>query len=97
MTCRKNKSANSAILDRKGKDLAMKYAKTTMAVRSALWICALIVGLAFAQGNANSASLKATPEEFDFGTVAEGTPAEVTVAIQNVGNTPVEITNVRTS
>jgi hypothetical protein len=75
----------------------MKYHKTKMAARSAVWVCALIVGLSFAYSNANGESLKATPEQFDFGTVPEGTPAAVTTIVQNVGDTPVEITNVRTS
>jgi hypothetical protein len=75
----------------------MKCEKTTMAARSAVWVCALIVGLSFAYSNANAESLKATPEQFDFGTVAEGEAAVVTTIIQNVGSTPVEITNVRTS
>lgn len=97
MTCRNHKQAYSVIPDGKGKEFSMKYKKTTMAARSAIWVCALIVGLSFAYSDASGASLKATPEQFDFGTVAEGTPAEVTAIVQNTGDTPVEITNVRTS
>jgi hypothetical protein len=75
----------------------MKFEKTTMAGRRTVWACALIVGLFFAYSNASGESLKATPEQFDFGAVAEGEAAVVTTIIQNVGSTPVEITNVRTS
>jgi hypothetical protein len=65
-----------------------------MAARGFLSICALVVGLSFAYGES---SLKATPDQHDFGTIAEEDNAVFTTTIQNVGNTPVEITNVRTS
>jgi hypothetical protein len=75
----------------------MKCGKTTMAARGFLWICALVVGLSFAYGNASGAVLTATPDHYEFGTVAEGENAVVTAVIQNTGTTQVEITNVRTS
>ena len=51
----------------------------------------------FHNGFAESNFLKAVPDEVDFGTVEEGSPAVVTVTVQNTGITPVEITNVRTN
>lgn len=75
----------------------MKNGKTTMAARSLAWVCACIVGLSLAYGGADGKILQATPEHHDFGTIAEGVDAVVTVSIQNVGTAPVEITNVRTS
>jgi hypothetical protein len=57
----------------------------------------LILGLSLAYGNEKAEILKATPDHHDFGTIDEGQPAAITVIIQNVGNTPVEITNVKTS
>jgi hypothetical protein len=41
--------------------------------------------------------LKVSPELFDFGTVNEGQPATVTAKVKNIGNTPIEIANVRTN
>jgi hypothetical protein len=63
-------------------------------------ICAvLVVAFTFftAQGIARAEALKATPDHFDFGTLNEGDPAKITVEIENTSDTPVEITNVRTS
>jgi hypothetical protein len=75
----------------------MKYPKIIPAARSFLWISAFLVGLTFAYSTASGESLKATPDHFEFGTMAEGENAVVTTIIQNIGNAPVEITNVRTS
>jgi hypothetical protein len=75
----------------------MKFKKTTMAVRGFLCICAFVVGLTLAYGDASEAALKATPDQYDFGTITEEQNAVVTTVIQNIGKTPVEITNVRTS
>ncbi len=75
----------------------MKCGKATIAAGSVVWISTLIIGLSFAYGNPPGEILKATPEQFDTGTVAEGKTVEVTTSIQNIGSTPVEITNVRTS
>jgi hypothetical protein len=75
----------------------MKRGKAALAAGCMAWICMLIIGLSLAYGNQAGEILKATPEQFDFGTVPEGTPAATTTTIQNIGNTPVEITNVRTS
>jgi hypothetical protein len=80
----------------KGKSF-MKCGRATVAVGSILWIGMLLVGLSLANDNSTGEILKATPEQFDAGTVAEGKIVEVTTSVQNVGNTPVEITNVRTS
>lgn len=83
--------------------MLMKHAKTTVAIKGVAWTCALIVGLSFAYvtSNAYGASteevLKITPEQHDFGTIPEGDPAVTTAIIENVGDSPVEITNVRTS
>jgi uncharacterized membrane protein len=41
--------------------------------------------------------LKATPDFYDFGTIKEGDPAEITVTVENIGEKPIEITNVQTS
>jgi hypothetical protein len=75
----------------------MKHKKNTTAARGFLWICALVVGLSFAYGDAGEAVLKATPDQYDFGTIAEEQNAVFTTIIQNVGSAPLEITNVRTS
>jgi hypothetical protein len=80
----------------KGKSF-MKCGKATVAAGSVVWIGTLIIGLSLACGNSTAEILKATPEQFDAGTVAEGKTIEVTTSIQNIGSTPVEITNVRTS
>lgn len=42
-------------------------------------------------------NLKATPDRFDFGMVAEGPPAVTTIILENTGDTNVVITNVRTN
>jgi hypothetical protein len=62
-----------------------------------VWMCLFIIGLSSVRGNESGEILKATPDHFDFGTIDEGQPAAVTAVIQNVGNAPVEITNVKTS
>lgn len=41
--------------------------------------------------------LKATPDHYDFGIIKEGDPAEITVTVENIGDKPVDITNVQTS
>jgi hypothetical protein len=43
------------------------------------------------------ATLTATPDHAEFGTIAEGTNAVVNVVIENTGKSQVEITNVQTS
>ena len=75
----------------------MKGEKAVLAKGIILWASLLIIGLSFAYGNATEVVLKATPEQFDTGTVPEGKTIEVTASIQNVGNSPVEITSVKTS
>ena len=59
--------------------------------------CGFLVGLPVLYGVSAEEGLKATPEQFDFGTISEGTPAVAATSIQNIGKTPVEITNVRTN
>ena len=46
---------------------------------------------------AYGATLTATPDHSEFGTIDEGINAAVTVVIENKGRSPVEITNVQTS
>ncbi|MDR0310497.1 MAG: DUF1573 domain-containing protein [Acidobacteriota bacterium] len=46
---------------------------------------------------AYGATLTATPDHAEFGTIDEGVNAAVTVVIENKGSSPVEITNVQTS
>jgi len=75
----------------------MKCGKAVIAAGSILCIATLMIGLSLASDDSAGEVLKATPEQFDAGTVAEGKKVEVTTTIQNVGNTQVEITNVRTS
>lgn len=75
----------------------MKCRITIVAAGCVLWVAALMIGLSFASDESAGEFLKATPEQFDAGTVPEGKKVEVTSTLQNVGKTPVEITNVRTS
>ena len=75
----------------------MKFGRVTVAVGSILCIGMLLVGLSLANDNSTGEILISTPDQFDAGTVAEGKIIEVTTSIQNVGNAPVEITNVQTS
>ena len=75
----------------------MKCRNTSRTAIPLIAICLLILGMSMAYGNQSAAVLKATPDFHDFGTIDEGQPAAITVVIQNIGNTPVEITNVRTS
>ena len=78
----------------KGKSF-MKCGKATVVAGSILWIGMLLVGLSLANDDSTGEILISTPDQFDTGTVAEGKTIEVTTSIQNVGNAPVEITNVQ--
>ena len=71
--------------------------KVMVLAGTTLWIATLMIGLSLASDDSTGEVLKATPEQFDFGAVAEGKKAEVTTILQNVGKTQIEITNVRTS
>ena len=71
--------------------------RTTMVAACILGLATLMIGLSPASDNSTAELLKATPGQFDAGTVAEGKDVEVTTTIQNVGTARVEITNVRTS
>ena len=75
----------------------MKGGKAMAAAGSILWMAVFMIGLSLASDVSTGTILKATPDQFNAGTVAEGKKIEVTTIIQNVGNTQVEITNVRTS
>jgi hypothetical protein len=81
-----------------GKEMSfVKCGKAIVAAGGILWIAALMIGPSLASEDPAGEFLKATPEQFDAGTVAEGKMVEVTSVIQNIGKTQVEITNVRTS
>jgi hypothetical protein len=83
---------------RNGKGMRfMKGGKALAAAGSVLWIATLMMGLSLAADKSTKKILKATPKQFDAGTVAEGEKIEVTVIIRNVGKKQVEITNVKTS
>ncbi len=75
----------------------MKCGKASATICGILWMLALSIGMSLAADNSTGAILKSTPDQLDAGKVAEGKVVEATATIQNVGNTPVEITNVRTS
>jgi len=75
----------------------MRFGRVAVPAGTILCIGMLLVGLSLANDNSTGEILISTPEQFDAGTVAEGKTIEVTTSIQNVGNAPVEITNVRTS
>ena len=77
--------------------MLIKHSKTTIAIKGITCVCALIFGLALAYGGSTGEVIKATPEQFDFGTIPEGDPAVTTAIIENVGDVTVEITNVRTT
>jgi len=75
----------------------MKSGKATVAGSSLFGLAVLLIALSLAHGSESGELLKATPDRFDAGTVAEGKTVEVTASVQNIGSVPVEITNVRTS
>ena len=69
-----------------------------MQFRKTVMVIAFTVILFFSlNGFAENEFLKAVPDEVDLGTIEEGSPAAVTVTVQNTGTAPVEITNVRTN
>ena len=67
------------------------------AAKKIVWIGAFTAVLFLVQGIAIGAVLQATPDHVEFGTVDEGDPVVAVSEIVNTGNTPVEITNVRTT
>lgn len=75
----------------------MKSIKKMISVVSFACVFMFIAGLSFVHGISQIEALKVTPDQFDFGTIEEGPAAVVTAIIENVGNIPVEITNVRTN
>ena len=77
--------------------MSMKLGKSRTVFRAIASTCFLIFGLALAYGGSTGEILKATPEQLDFGKIPEGEPAVATAIVENVGDSPVEITNVRTS
>jgi hypothetical protein len=70
-----------------GQNPGFDYAKMVKNIHSFELVSTLYV-----KGN-----LKATPDLFDFGMVAEGPPAVTTIILENTGDTNVVITNVRTN
>jgi len=64
-----------------------------IAAKALLWAGASI----FAMSPALGATLTATPDHAEFGTIDEGVNAVITVVIENTGKSQVEITNVQTS
>jgi hypothetical protein len=75
----------------------MKYERTKMTWRGAAWMGVALISLFLSQGASAGEVLKATPNHVEFGTINEGENAVATVEIENIGDVPVEITNVRTS
>ena len=75
----------------------MKYERTKITLRGAAWMGAALISLFLSQGVSAAEVLKATPSHVEFGTINEGENAVATVEIENIGDAPVEITNVRTS
>ena len=69
----------------------MKY--ENIAAKTLLWAGTLLLVISPAMG----ATLTATPDHSEFGTIDEGVNAAVTVVIENTGKSQVEITNVQTS
>jgi len=69
----------------------MKYQK--IAAKTLLWAGVLL----FAMYPAFGATLTATPDHSEFGTIDEGVNAIVNVVIENTGISQVEITNIQTS
>ena len=89
-------AVSSIIPNGKGMN-SMKCRRAMLAAGSILWIATVMIGLSLASDDSAGEVLKATPDQFDAGTIAEGKKLEVTSIIQNVGKTQVEIANVRTS
>lgn len=75
----------------------MKYGKMKAPPRITAWMGMAVAVLLTIQGISAEAALKATPDHVDFGAVNEGDPVVAVAEIINIGDTPVEITNVRTS
>ena len=69
----------------------MKYGK--IAVKTILWVGVFL----FVMSTASGATLTATPDHTDFGTIDEGVNAVMNVVIENTGKSRIEITNVQTS
>ena len=55
------------------------------------------VGFAYNAYGQAPGKLTASPEHFDCGTLDEGTPAVMSVELKNIGDTDVNIKNVRTN
>ena len=69
----------------------MKHGK--IASNALLLAGALLLAMSPAYG----ATLAATPDHVEFGTIDEGINAVATIVIENTGKSRVEITNVQTS
>jgi hypothetical protein len=82
--------------DGKGKSF-MNGRKIAVIAGCLVLICALVDGLYPVYGETDGSILKATPNHVEIGTVPEGEKIIATAIVQNIGNAPVEVTNVRTS
>jgi len=69
----------------------MKHGK--IAATALMWLGMFL----FVMSPAYGATLTATPDHAEIGTIDEGVNAVVTVIIENTGSSQVEITNVQTS
>jgi hypothetical protein len=75
----------------------MKHGTMKTGARKIACMGAVIALLFLVQGISMGAVLEATPDHVEFGTVDEGDPVVALSEIVNTGDTPVEITNVRTT
>ena len=75
----------------------MRYGKIAGAAIKAALLGAFIAELSFVCAMPPGEVLKATPGEFEFGTIEEGKAAVAATSIENTGTVPVEITNVSTN
>ena len=75
----------------------MEHGKMKAATEGVLTVGMFLFVFLLAQGMSMGEVLKATPDQFNFGSVKEGDPVEIVVEIENTGSAPVEITNVQTS
>ena len=73
----------------------MRYRRANAAASALLGFCILFAAFFVLNAGATGEVLTATPDHMDFGTVDEGKPVDATCIIQNNGDAPVEITNVR--
>jgi hypothetical protein len=75
----------------------VKRIKTLVLVIHGLTLFVFLAGIPVAHGVPREEGLKITPGQFESGVVEEGRVITVTATIENRGDRPVEITNVRTN